>query len=200
MYLIFNVATAPEQRETVMLVCPDGSNPYHALHRLGVEYAMSPEGAKVRGIGLTFGALFEHLTPEALAPYGIEIMWPDREAVRLEDGRQIVSCYEIQSHLEAREQERQRTINWERRLRETSERFARKMERLKADGHPVLSTWDASRICGRSISWAYQHVKAGGLDADGFFERKLADAKPCKASSPQDAGGADEKENIAQSA
>lgn len=198
MYLIFNVAITPQQRETVMLVCPDGSNPYHALHKLGVEYAMGPEGAKVRG-GLTFGALFEHLTPEALAPYGIEIMWPDREAVRLEDGRQIVSCYEIQSHLEARDQERQRAINWERRLRETSEKFARKMERLKADGHPVLSTWDASRICGRAISWAYQHAKAGGLDADGFLEKKLADAKPCKASSPQDAGGT-EQENIPQSA
>ena len=203
MHQVFSIATkdGDEMKREIAILRWNGSeNPYHALHKLGVEYAMSPDGAKVRGTGLTFGALFEHLTPEMLAPYGIEIMWPDREAVRLEDGRQIVSCYEIQSHLEARAQERQRTFNWERKLRETSEKFARKLERLKTEGHPVLSTWDASRICGRAISWAYQYTKAGCFDADGFFDKKLADAKPCKASqSPRSAGGANEQ-NIAQSA
>ena len=200
MYLIFNVSTAPQKRETVILVCPDIRNPYHILHKLGVEYAMSPEGVKVRGTGLTFGALFNYLTPEMLAPYGIEIMWPDREAVRLDDERQIVSYYEIQSHLDAKEQERQRTFLWEQKLRETAERYARKLERLKAEQHPVISTWDVSRICMRAVSWAYQYTKVKG-SSDEFFEKKLADAKPCKVSqSPQNTGGANEQANIPQTA
>ena len=196
MYLIFNVAVAPEQRETVMLVCPGDKNPYHALHRLGVEYAMSPEGAKVRSTGLTFGELFAHLTPEMLAPYGIEIMWPEREAVKLDDQRQIVSCYEIWSHYEARGRERDR----ECKAREAAERYARRLERLKADGHPVICTWDSGRISGRAISWAYQYVRSEGLSSDEFFERKLTDAKPCKVKLPSKGAGGAGKENIAQSA
>lgn len=203
MHQVFSVETNDgdeTKSETAILYWARHANPYHALHKLGVEYALSPAGVKVRGTGLTFAELLNRLTPEALAPYGLEIIWPEREAVTLGAGRQIVSCYEIQSHLEARERERQRTVNRERRTRETAERYARKLERLKAAGHPLLSGWDAGRVCSRAVSWACQYVRAGGPDADGFLEKKLADAKPCKASSPQGAGGNTEQENIAQTA
>lgn len=199
MHQVFSVETKDgdeTKSETAILYWVRHANPYHALHKLGVEYALSPAGVKVRCTGLTFAELLNRLTPEMLAPYGLEIIWPEREAVTLGAGRQIVSTYEIQSHLEARERERQRNANRERRTRETAERYARKLERLKADGHPVLSGWDAGRVCNRAVSWACQYVRAGGSDADGFLEKKLADAV-CKANSPQDAGGA-KQENIAQ--
>lgn len=132
-------------------------------HRLGVEYAMSPEGRKLRNVGLTYGELFEHLSPELLAPLGMQIVWPDREAVHLADDRQIVSCYEIQSHLEARARKRQRECQREKRVKETAERYARKLEHLKASAHPAISTWAPDVIVSRAISWAYQFVRNHSL-------------------------------------
>lgn len=200
MYLFFSIATSePGQRETVMLSCPNNKNPYYILHKLGVEYAMSPEGSKVRDKGLTFETLFNHLTPEMLAPYGMEIRWPDREATPLEEGRQIVSHYEIHSHMETRAQEHRKAAHWQQKLYTAAERYARKLEKLKGEGHPLIATWDSSRISVRSISWAYQCVKAGDLDTDKFLEKRLADAMRKAGLPPQDAGGTDEQ-NIAQSA
>ena len=195
MYRIFDIA-AEEQHEQVLMLWPDGSDLFRTLHKLGLEYAMSPEGAAECRDGLTFGTLLKYLTPEMLAPYGIKMLWLSREAIKTYGSTPVVSQYELESYAEARERENIRERNWERRLKETSERFALRLERLKADAHPVVSTWDASRISGRAVSWAYQYIKAGGLDADGFFAKKLDEAKPCKGKVPAAVVGANQQNFI----
>ena len=108
-------------------------------------------------------------------------LWPDREAVRLEDNQKIVSRYEIESYAEVKAQEQHRAFLGERKLRETSERYACKLERLKAEQHPVISTWDTSRICVRAASQAGQYAKSGASDADKFLIKsgsKQSFAKP----------------------
>ena len=198
MYRIFEVASTidgEQVRENVLITWPDGGDLYGVLHKLGMEYALSPEGLKTcRDNGVTYNEVLSRLTPEMLAPYGAKIIRLDREAIRVED-KQIINRYELESHLEVMERDKDR----ERKMRDIAERYARKFERLKAEGHPLLSDWDAGRVSARAISWAYMSVRSGGPDAGKFFNERLADAV-CKAGlSPQDTGGADEQ-NIAQSA
>ena len=198
MYRIFEVTSTidgEQVRENVLITWPDGGDLFRVLHKLGMEYALSPEGLKTcRHKGVSYNEVLSRLPPEMLAPYGAQIIWLDRVAIRVED-KQIINRYELESHLEVIEHDRNR----ERRMRDIAERYARKLDRLKAEGHPLLSEWDTGRVSARAISWAYMFVRAGGLDAGKFFETRLADAV-CKAGlSPQDAGGADEQ-NIAQSA
>ena len=198
MYQIFEVTSSidgRQVRENVVISWQDGGDLIHVLHELGLEYALSPEGLKkCHYDGLTYNELLNRLTPEMLAPYDMRIVWLDREAFRVGD-RQIINRYEVEGHVAARERDEKR----EQKTREVADRYARRMGRLKAAGHPLLSGWDAGKMSARAISWAYQHVRAGGSDAAGFFDKRLADAMGKAGLSPQDAGGADEQ-NIPQSA
>ena len=169
MHQVFSVVTKDsngdeKKREIAILHWTGRENPYYLLHRLGVEYAMSPEGTHLRNTGLTYGELFEYLTPEKLDPHGMQILWPDREAVQLADGRKIVSSYEIQSHLEAQIQEREREYQREKQVKEIAGRYARRLEHLRDTGHPVISTWAPDVIVNRAITWAYLYVRSTGKE------------------------------------
>ncbi len=198
MYQIFEVTTnidGEKRREHVLLTWRDGGDPYQVLHKLGLEYALSPDNIKkYRYTGLPYNEIFSHLTPEMLAPHDMQIVWLDREALPV-DGKQIVNRYELESHVETMERDSKR----EKKMREIAERYANRLERLKAEGHPLLSEWDAGRVSARAISWAYQFVRAGGLDTSGFFNARLADAMRKAGLSPEAVGG-DRQENIPQSA
>lgn len=199
MYQIFEVTSdvdGKQRRENVLISWRDGNNLAYVLHKLGLEYALSPEGLrKCRNNGVSYSEILTRLTPEMLAPYDMRIIWLDRDSVCV-DNMQLISRYELESYMEAME----RDIKREAKMREVDERYARRLERLKADGHPLISTWDAGRVSARAISWAYQYVRAGESDAKGFFDKKLADAVCRAGQSPQDAGGADEQENIPKTA
>ena len=102
MYRIFEVASTidgEQVRENVLITWPDGGDLYGVLHKLGLEYALSPEGLKTcRNNGVTYNEVLSRLTPEMLAPYGAQMIWLDRVVIRVED-KQIINRYELESHL-----------------------------------------------------------------------------------------------------
>ena len=200
MYQVFSVPSKngdEKKREIAILHWEKTKNPYYVLHKLGLEYALSPKGEHLRGTGLSYGELFNYLTPEMLAPYDIEIMWPEREAARLENSRQVVTCFEIWSHLDAQVDNRIQT----QRIQEVAGRYARKLERLKAEQHPVISTWEIDAIVSRAISWAGQCTRIKGQNVDMFFDAKVKEAKPHKVKkAPMETASGDGEQNIPQTA
>ena len=95
------------------------------VHNVTVDYCLKNEDRHpCKEDGMSFSEAMEYVTPEMLAPYGMDILWPNREAVWLEDSQKIVSHYEIESYAEVKVQEQHRAFLWERKLRETSERYS----------------------------------------------------------------------------
>lgn len=61
----------------------------------------------------------------------------------------IIYRHELKSHLAAMERAEERV----RETRKLSEQYVRRLERLKADGHPLISTWDSAQVSDRALSW-----------------------------------------------
>ena len=147
------------------------------LHELGLKCVMSPDGLnKYSQTGLSFNEFLKNLPPEKLEPYNVKIYWPDREAISC-DGKMLINRYELKGHLNARKHNE----DYINETRTVSERYVRRMERLKADGHPLISTWDSARVSDRALSWAWQFAQSGSPDPIKFFEKKLAEYV-CRAS------------------
>ena len=146
----------------------------HILHKLGLKLAMSAERQKKYiSTGLSYSELITHLTPELLKDSGISIRWLDQEAVCL-DGKMLLSPCELESHLELSKY----TDRCTRRALDVAVQYVRRLARLHAEGHPLVSTWDDTRMFDRALSWAGQfaHSEANEVFPGRFFEKRLAEA------------------------
>ena len=162
--------------EVVMLLSPNECDFDEVLHRVGMDFCMSPRGRKLHGgaTDLTFGELMGSLTPEMLKPYGVT-MYRLRDGAKQMDGAApVVSAREMGLYQGLRDGYAQQL----RDLREYGERIARRLEAQRRGGHPAISTWDPNIIPGRAIAWAYLYVTGNERDLTTFFNRKLQEAKP----------------------
>lgn len=177
MYQIFNVATnvnGEQRREKVMVTYPDNTDMLEVFHKLGMEYALGPDGRKYSDTGLNFNEFLKHLNPEALKPYHMEILWLDRE--RFNSGEtMLINRYVIRDHRLTEKRHAEDYRLFAANLRDTTARYIKRLESLKADGHPLISTWDNTRIADRAIIWTWQFLHSGESDHAKFFERKLAE-------------------------
>lgn len=208
MHQIFDITSNTDgehRHEKLMITYPVGLDLNDVFHNLGLELAMTPDGVKKYGnTGLSLNEFLSRVTPEELEPYNVTITWPDREDCCSGD-KMLISRYELQSHLNARKRENNRVL----KAREVSMRYIRKLGRLKANGHQLVSTWDNGRVVERANSWAYQFVCSNGWNYDRFFDERLDEAVNRAAKShlntdkndeqniPQSADGTDEQ-NVAQ--
>lgn len=172
MYVVYDIISSDngvEQHEKALIVYNKGVDLTDILHELALEYVMSPDGLKkYSNAGLTFDEFLKCLPPEKLAPYNVKIYWLDREAKR-PDSEMIIDRYELKSYLTAMEHNEECI----RKTRDVSKRYVRCMERLKADGHPLISTWDSAQVSDRALSWAWQFTRSGNPDFIKFFKKKL---------------------------
>lgn len=179
-----------QRREKALLEWQDGDDPKYQLHKLALAVAASPEGQKqFRGTGLSCSEFLSRATNELLADGNMSIKWLDRDAVNLDD-QMLVSRYELESYLEL-----MGSINRHmRRTCEVSVQYVRRLARLHAEGHPLVSSWDDVRMHDRSLSWAWQFVQseADELYPGRFFEKRLAEAVHRAGMSPQN--GNDEQD------
>lgn len=163
-----------QRREKALLEWQDGDDPKYMLHKLALAVASSPEGQKqFRGTGLSCSEFLSRATNELLADGNMSIKWLDRDAVNLDD-QMLVSRYELESYLEL-----MGSINrCMRRTCEVSVQYVRRLARLHTEGHPLVSTWDDTRMHDRALSWAWQFVQseADELYPGRFFEKRLAEA------------------------
>ena len=188
MYVVYDIISndnGAEQHEMALITHREDIDLLEVLHELALEYVMSPDGLKkYSNAGLTFDEFLKCLPPEKLAPYNVKIYWLNREAKR-PDSEMIIYRHELKSHLAAMERA-------EERIRETrivSEQYVRRLERLKADGHPLISTWDSAQVSDRALSWAWQFARARITDSIKFFEKKLAECMYKAGLPPQNVAG-----------
>ena len=174
MYVVYDIIfndNGVEQHEKALITCREDVDLPEVLHELALEYVMSPDGLKKYGqTGLPFDEFLQCLPPEKLKPYNVFIHWLDREAKR-PDSKMIIDRYELKSHLAAMERAEERV----RETRKLSEQYVRRMERLKADGHPLISTWESAQVTDHALRWAWQFARARITDPIKFFEKKLAE-------------------------
>ena len=174
MYVVYDIISndkGAEQHEKALITYQKNIELLEVLHELALEYVMSPDGLKkYSNTGLTFDEFLKCLPPEKLAPYNVKICWLDREAKR-PDSEMIIYRHELKSHLAAMERAEERV----RETRKLSEQYVRRMERLKADGHPLISTWESAQVTDHALSWAWQFARARITDPIKFFEKKLAE-------------------------
>ena len=191
MYQIFDVTSdvnGEQQHEKMLITYEGGTDLMAILHKLGLEYALTPNGLKKYiKTGLSFNEFLSCLTPEMLEPYYVKIIWLDR-GPSTPDCDMLISRYDLLSHLAAKE----RDYECMRKTREVAERYARNLGHLNADGHQLISTWDTPRIAERAASWACQFVRSNDRDAGKFFEKKLSDAVLRASQSPQSGDEDDE--------
>lgn len=173
MYVAYDIISndnGAEQHETALILYKDDVDLTGVLHELALEYVMSPDGLKKYShTGLSFDEFLKCLPPEKLKPYNVRILWIDREAKR-PNSEIIIDRYELKGYLTAMEHNEECI----RKTRDVSERYVRCMERLKADGHPLISTWDSAQVADRALSWAWQFARSGNPDFVKFFKKKLA--------------------------
>lgn len=165
-----------QKKETVMMLYPKTVDIAQIMHTLGLAYCISPEGTRKCPDELTFAQFMERITPEILAHHQIQLVWPSRDVIQMDEQPPIVSSYELQERRSVRLDERIRLG----RMRDAAERFARRLERQRANGHPAISTWETDRISGTAVAWAGQFVTDPELDMNKFFEQQLRKAKPSR--------------------
>lgn len=165
-----------QQKETVMMFYPKTVDIAQVMHTLGLAYCMSPEGTRKCPDELTFAQFMERIKPEILARHQIQLIWPNRDAIQMDEQPPIVSRYELQERRSVRIDERIRLG----RMRDAAERFVRRLERQRANGHPAISTWETDRISGTAVAWAGQFAADPELDMNKFFQQQLRKAKPSR--------------------
>ena len=165
-----------QKKETVMMFYPKTVDIAQVMHTLGLAYCMSLEGTRKCPNELTFAQFMERIKPEMLERHQIQLIWPSRDAIQMDEQPPVVSSYELQERRLVRTDER----IWQGRMRNAAERFARRLERQRAIGHPAISTWETGRISGTAVAWASQFVMDPEPDMNKFFQRQLEKAKPSK--------------------
>lgn len=137
-----------QQKEVVTIIYPSCYKLGEIMHRIGLNLAMEQLASKPRRGNLTFGELMDSLTPEMLAPYGANILRSSVEAIPVDRDATVIGRYEINSFF-LFQQDTQRRI---RRMRDYALRFARRLEKEKANGHPVISTWNSLVISSSAVA------------------------------------------------
>ena len=150
---VFSVTTnvnGEQRRENVLIEWQNGDDLWYMLPKLALKLTMSSEGQKKYiGTGLSFSELITHAPPELLMSHNISIRWLDREAVCMDDCT-LVSRFEMESYLELFKNIDRR----EKRAIEVAVQYIRRLVRLHAEGHPLVSTWDDTRMFDWALSWA----------------------------------------------
>ena len=200
-YEFMRTANGEQKLEIVMLLSPKKCDFDQILHRIGLELCTEQikKNPSKTPTELTFEQLMERLTPEMLRPYGITLFWP-RENVKQVDGKYpVASRYELDLYREIYD----KSIKQVRDQRTYAERIARRLESVKAQGHPVISTWDSKTISIKSVLWSFMFVRGEENDFVKFFDRKVQEAKPLAGSEAKplvgtDAGSDDPVEQVFQ--
>ena len=120
---------------------------------------------------MSFAQIMEHITPEMLAPYGVTMIRPEDVAIQTDQLSPLVTRYELESIRDIRSAEWYRG----RRVVEYAARAAKRLEKQKANQHPIISTWDSERISMKATSWACQFMMDGEKNFAKFFDKKLKD-------------------------
>ena len=162
--------------EIVMLLSPKECDIDQILHRVGLEFCISPQGRRLcKGASeLTFEELMSNLTPEMLAPYGVSMYRVRDEAQQMDNAAPVVSRYEMELYQGITDKHNRQFCA----LRDYGERIAKRLEAQRLRGHPAISTWNPNLIPGRAIAWAYLFITGSEQNFEKFFNRKLQEAKP----------------------
>ena len=99
----------------------------------------------------------------------------------------VASRYELDLYREIYD----KSIKQLRDQRAYAERIARRLESVKAQGHPVISTWDSKTISIKSVLWSFMFVRGEENDFVKFFDRKVQEAKPLAGSEAKPLVGTD---------
>lgn len=173
------------RQEIVILSSKDNRDYDEILHRVALEICASAQGKKLcKGAsGLSFGELMEIITPEMLAPYGVVMDRLRDSAEQMDNTPPVVNRCEMKLYREFCDECNRQLHD----IIDNAEQIAKRLEALRLDGHPVISTWSPVIIPSKGISWAYQY--ATGMDGlDGmdrmertfmaFLQQKIKEAKP----------------------
>lgn len=172
-----------QQQEVVTIIYPSCYTLGEIMHKIGLDLAMERLVSKPRHGDLTFGELMDSLTPEMLAPYGANILRSSVEAIPMERNATVIGRYEMDSFW-LLQQDTERRI---RKMRDYALRFAQKLEKERANGHPIISTWNSPAISGFAVAWAEQFAWGDEKDSSKFFKRQLEGAKPVVQNTPASA-------------
>ena len=162
--------------EYVILIGPQSQNFDRVLHEIGLQLVFDTPRYKD---GVEQAALMDALTQNMLTPYGVFMLRPTRESVKLDNKPPVIGALEAESWRRASLKHTSYKIS----VREYAERIVKRLEQEKANGHPAVSTWGYAGICKRSVTWACNFVEEygperGNVKFDAFMQAQLEAAKP----------------------
>lgn len=169
-----------EPRLEIVTLSSKGERDFdEVLHRVGLEFCMSPQGRKLcKNIsGLSLEQLLDIITPEMLVPDGVTMERLRGCAVQKDNVPPVVSWCEIKLCREICDRYNQQL----RDMKKYAELIAGHLEAYRLSGHPAISAWAPEIIPSKSISWAYQYVTEKDemrCSLATFLERKIQEAKP----------------------
>ena len=164
------------KQEIVILSSESDCDIDQILYQVALMFCLSPQGRRLckNPLGLTFEVFLDNLKAEMLAPYGVTVYRPQKDAQHKDEMDLVVSKCEIETYQNFCDAHKRQFLD----MKDLAKRIAKRLEALRQSGHRAIVTWTTEIILEKSISWAYQYVTSEECDFSAFLERKIQEAKP----------------------
>lgn len=173
------------QKETAIIVSPLGYSIERALHEIGLQLTLTQKFHDARVGGLRLKDALEALDQEMLTPYGMHLIRLPKDAVNADTASNLIEAFEAENWQKSRNEHNA----FKYTMRDYAGRIAKRLEREKAKGHKVISTWGTDMICKNAMVWAGDFVEMftperSSPKFEPFFQDRLAKAEPVLSEPP----------------
>lgn len=171
-YKVDRVINGKVITDYAVLSCAKTCNCPRALHDIGLEYCKT-KGRDLynREGGLSLPQLLRNTPSELFAKHGVTLTWLSEKVVSADQETKVVGKYELDTYYN--------TVNMYsdkfRRLYDSAKKIVYRLEKQRANNHPVISTWSAGKIAAKALMWSREFTGEKNYlhELDIFFQKKL---------------------------